>query len=153
MNILPGNALQNTAEYDRNTFFVSVGPDVSMEDVLTPRFWAHHVAKLKVNTKIEVVAEDGSFDLELRVVKTGVGYVHVRVLREWKRVSAPAAEQVPDVSETDIPEGYIVNHAPKTKWRFLTEEPKLEIARDFATKEHAIAAAIAHAKVSMQVAA
>lgn len=153
MKILAANHLHNTAEYDRRSYFVKVDPDTTIDDILTPRFWAHHVQKLDINARVEVVSVDGKFDLDLRVVDRGVGFVTMRVLRRWERDVADKSIAVPNVSEADIPDGYTVNHAPKTKWRVFTKEPLQEISRDHPTKEHAIAAAMEHAAKATNIAA
>lgn len=153
MKVLPANYMHNQAEYDRPCFFVSLPPEYSIDDVLSPKFWAHHVKKLPINSRVEVVSSDGQFDLELRVVSSDIGYVRMRVLRKWERTELPKEEAPPAVTEADIPEGYLVNHAPKTKWRVFTREPHEEIKRDLPTKEHAIAVAIEHHNKAMGIAA
>jgi hypothetical protein len=153
MKFLSPNVLHNSADYDRGNFFAVVPPSISLEDVMQPRFWAHHVKRLPIHSLVEVVSEDGQFDLELRVVSSGIGYVNMRVLRKWVRKDTPKEEAVPDVTDADIPEGYTVSHAPKTRWRAFIKEPLQEIKRDLPSREHAIVAAIEHSRASSQVAA
>lgn len=153
MKLLSPNAIQNEAYYNRPAFFITVSPDIALEDVTNSRFWAHHVKKLPIHSIVEVVSEDGKFDIEMRVVGSGIGFVNMRVLRKWERKDLPKEQAVPDVTEADIPEGYTVNHAPKTRWRAFIKEPLEEIRRDLPTKEHAIMAAIEHSKLASQAAA
>jgi len=151
--VLPPSAIQNEAYYNRPSFFIVVPPDIALEDVTNARFWAHHVKKLPVHTIVEVVSKDGKFDVELRVVSSGIGFVNMRVLRKWERKDLPAEQAVPNVTKDDIPAGYKVDFAPKAGWRAFILDPLLEIKRDLPTKEHAIMATIDHAALASQVAA
>lgn len=80
---LPATALRHLADYSRSHYFVHVPYGVTVDDIMRPAFWAHHANKLKALDVVEVVAEDGSFDLELRVLDAQVGYVKMRLLRAW----------------------------------------------------------------------
>lgn len=134
------------AEYVRNTHHVTVPHDITIEDLMRPSYWAHHVERLNPPDLVDVMTEDGSLDVQLRVTGKGTGYVEMRVVRAWLR-EQPAAEEAeePIGDALTPPDGYIVNHAPKTGWRVLTKEPHLEISRNHTSKLHAIQAAIEHA--------
>lgn len=139
---LAATAMTRSADFVRTAHHVVVPVDVTMEDVTRPSFWAHHTGRLGKHDIVDVLSEDGSFDMQLRVVDKGVGFVEMRVLREWQREGA-AAEEAGDLP--DVPDGYIVNHAPKTGWRVLTKEPHLEISRNHKSRREATEVAIVHA--------
>lgn len=147
---LSPTAMTRAADYVRTAHHVVVPVDVTMEDVTRPSFWAHHTGRLGKNDIVDVLSEDGSFDMQLRVVDKGVGFVEMRVLREWQR---EGAEEDAGLSLPDAPDGYIVNHAPKTGWRVLTKDPHLEISRNHKSKLEAIEAAIVHAAKAAGLAA
>lgn len=70
----------------------------------------------------------------------------MRPLRIWLRDEpAEQGEDEDAPAPLGIPDGYVVNHAPKTGWRVLTKEPPAEISRNHVTKLDAINAAIEHA--------
>lgn len=147
---LPATAMTRAADYVRTAHHVVVPVDVTLEDITRPSFWAHHTGRLGMHDIVDVLSADGKFDVQLRVVDKGIGFVEMRVLRAWQREGA-AAEEAGELPE--VPEGYIVNHAPKTGWRVLTKE-HLEVSRNHKSKREAIEAAIVHAaKASGLVAA
>lgn len=88
--------------------------------------------------KIEILAEDGSWEAELRVMSVSTGLVHTRLLREWK---APAKTG----RRPNIPDGYEIEHIPSNGWRVL--EPNGDpISTNLPTEDDAIRAAAAHSK-------
>ncbi|MGI8390541.1 hypothetical protein [Brucella anthropi] len=143
--LLPATAMTRSADYKRTYHHVDVDPTVSLSDILTPKFWAHHVARVQVNDIVDVVATDGSLDVQLRAVDKGVGFVSFRVLRQWLREDKQE-EIAEEIELPDLPEGYVVNHAPKTGWRVFTTEPHLEVSRGHKSKYAAHVAATEHAK-------
>ncbi len=152
MKTLPASAMRsNGADYLRTYHHVQVGPEVPLEDIMRPSFWAHHVNSIRVHDLIDVVASDGSLDCQFRVIGKGVGFVTLRPRLVWLREDRKDGKPADDVAKDDsdlpeIPEGYIVNHTPKTKWRVFTKDPQQETSRDHASKREAIEAAIAHNK-------
>ena len=90
MKHFPVNGLSRSAEFVRTIHFAPIPAGVTLDMVLKPPFWAHHVNRLQVNDVIEAVSEDGSFDAELRVVAKAPGFARVRVLRVWQSDEAPA---------------------------------------------------------------
>lgn len=155
MKLLPSTALRsNGADFVRTYHHVSVDPDVTVEDLMTPGFWAHHANSLRVNDLVDVLAADGSLDCQLRVVGKGIGFVKMRPRMLWqseerkprKPAEPDSADEGDDLPE--LPEGYVVNFTPKTKWRVFTKEPHAEVSRDHATKRAAHDAALAHAAIA-----
>lgn len=148
IKVLPATAMRsNGAEYARTYHHLVVTPDVTIEDILRPRFWAHHVQSLNVNDLIDVVSSDGGLDVQLRVTGKGIGFVETRPRLAWIRDSAPKSEGG-DAGETlpDMPDGYTVNFAPKQGWRVMMNDPHQIVSKDHKSKREAIEAATAHAR-------
>ena len=117
------------AEVARVTRFLSVLPGTTREMVLEPDYWVHLGGVLKMDDRIEIVAQDGSFDLDLRVIAIDPRgfWVQTRVLREWparseakaavakeKEIAAAHPRTWPDA------EGYRVEWGgPVHKWRII----------------------------------
>lgn len=145
MKTLHPTKMRNAAEYVRTQHHVVVEPDHSIEDVLTPGYWQHHVDRLRVHDLIDVVGE--RFDATLRVIGKGNGYVETRLLRVW--VSEEPAAKMTDEEratiEASIPDGYVVDHTPKTLWRARLKDGGAEISRNHKSKVDAIKDAVAHA--------
>ncbi len=142
--LLPATAMSRSADFKRTYHHVEVDPSVELSDILTPRFWAHHVARIQVNDIVDVLATDGSLDVQLRATEKGVGFVMFRVLRQWLREDKQEViEEEQDAPE--LPDGYVVNHAPKTGWRVFTTEPHLEVSRNHKSRYAAHMAALDHA--------
>lgn len=137
---LPANSMNHMAEYVRKQFHVEVGPDVTIEDVMKPGFWTHHVRKLSKNDIVEVLGS--GFELRLRVLETGIAYAKMRLLSMWKDDAVVKADA--KASEIEAPEGYVVDHTPHTRWRARMTDGTL-IIRDQKTKQEAVEAARQHA--------
>lgn len=141
----------NGADYLRTYHQISVAHDVTLEDVLRPGFYANHVDKLRVNDLIDILADDGGMDVQVRVTGKGTGMVQVRPLRVWLREDRASAPVDPDetaASDDEVPEGYVVNFAPKQKWRVMTRDPHAIIHKDVASKAEAIDLAVKHSAMA-----
>ncbi|NLS19901.1 hypothetical protein HGP16_25515 [Rhizobium sp. P40RR-XXII] len=153
MKTLHPTKMRNAAEYVRTQHHVIVDPDHTIEDVLKPGYWAHHAERIRVYDLIDVIHND--FDLTLRVTGRGIGFVETRVLRAWISDDAevsPSSSQ-PAKVEADIPDGYVVDHTPKTGWRARLKDGGAEISRNHKSKSDAIQAAINHAARAQGIAA
>jgi hypothetical protein len=153
MKTLHPTKLRQSADYLRTQHHVRVDPDVTIEDVTTPGFWAHHVERIRVDDLIDVVGE--TFDMQLRATGKGVGFVEMRVLRKWVDKD-PVTKLSPDeiaAIEATIPAGYTIDHTPKTGWRARLEDGGAEVSRNHKTKVEAIKAAVAHAARTQGIAA
>ena len=81
--VLPMGTIQGLAEYSRAAYFVVIPRKFSFDDCLDPSFW-RHATILKPNDRLELVAEDGSWDADVRVTAASPGFAVLRVLREWR---------------------------------------------------------------------
>jgi hypothetical protein len=114
------------AEVARTTRHLAVLPGTTREMVLDPDYWVHLGSTLKVDDRIEVVAQDGTFDLDLRVVAVDPrGYwVQTRLLREW--VETPGAKKEAAPKTWPDAEGYRIEWAgPVHKWRIIDRATKI----------------------------
>jgi hypothetical protein len=150
MKTLPSTAMTRAADFSRTYHHVNVDPEATIEDILRPAFWAHHVPRLGINDLVDVVTADGGIDIQLRVTGKGIGYVEMRPLRIWLRDEGSTTmgddhASAPVEALGEVPEGYAVGHTPKTGWRVHTKDPSNEVSRNHKSKNEAINAAIAHA--------
>ena len=147
MKKLHPTKLRNLAEYNRSTWHVEADADMTIDDVMTPAFWQHHSDKIRINDLIDVIGQ--GFDIQLRVIGKGIGFVETRLLRKWVAEKADAKPEGAD----DVPEGYVVDHTPRTRWRVRLKDGGVEIGRDMQTRDDAVNVAVAHAMRATGVAA
>ncbi len=133
MEFLPPPALRGSdAEFVRQSYHIKVPAGGTVADLMRPAFWAHHAAKFQPDAIIDAVAEDGSFDVTIRVVavddrKTSAT---MRLLRHWE----PPVSNL--VLADDAP--LYVNHTPKTGWRVIRRADGAELVRNIVQKADAI---------------
>ena len=87
------------AEFERNVYVEVVPPGVTLEDVMQGDYWVHVRKSIRVNDIIEVMAADGAFDAEIRVLSINQlsGAMTFRVLRSF--VGKPGAIAKPQSGE------------------------------------------------------
>lgn len=90
MKPLKATAMDHS-HYVRLSLFAEVPAGTTLDDVLTPEYWANHTQRLKRGAVIEILSEDSALDCELRVLKVGLTFAHVRLLRNYIEGAAPAA--------------------------------------------------------------
>lgn len=118
----------------------------TLEHCQRPDYWVNVTRELgqqrvfgrNAFNKIEIMAEDGSWEAELRVMSVADGLVHTRLLRDWKAQAKPGRKP-------EHPDGYKIEHIPSNGWRVL--DPKGHpVATNLTTEDDAIRAAALHAK-------
>lgn len=135
------------ADFARTYHHVTVPHDVTLDDIMRPGFWAHHATTLRKNDILDILTEDDSLDVQVRVTGVGIGMVFMRLLRDDPRrlVERPAPEQGRNiVTDDDVPEGYLVNFAPKHGHRVIFKETGMIISKDHKSRADALAKAIEH---------
>lgn len=158
---LKPNALRR-ADLERGSYIAIVPSSTTFDDVMTPAFWANHVATLSGGqfprpfARVEVVREDGTMDLDLRVIQTKPGMVLMRCLRRYEagvadvakgKKAAPSGE----LTKADLPTGYKWAHTPNgdRPGHLIRLESTGEIlVAGLPTMHEAVLAAINHAKVA-----
>jgi hypothetical protein len=153
MKVLHPTAMKHSADYLRTQHHVVVDPDVEISDILVPKFWCHYAARLRKFDLIDVIGQ--GFDITLRVHEIGNGYVNTVVIREWvdKSLISTASEDEEQEDAPKVPDGYVVDHNPKTLWRVRMKDSGSEISRNHKTKPEAIGAAIEHNNKALGIAA
>lgn len=103
------------SHYVRLSMTASVPAGTTLEDVLTPGYWANHAYRLKRGAVIEILSEDNLLDCELRVLEVGPTYAKVRLLRNYVAEDVKATPKKP-TPEEDIE----VNYGGKQdRWRVI----------------------------------
>lgn len=146
------------ADLERPHLVAIVPSDTTFDEVMTPAYWQHHVATLSNRPfgRVEVVREDGTMDLDLRVVKASAGMVLMRCLRKYlddsnlAKTASPEAENAEPMP--DLPDGYKWAHVPNGANRgHMVRLPNGEVlVQGKATKREAVLAAIAHHSIASQ---
>lgn len=117
---LTANALQSAA-YARGSYLAIVPNHITLDDVLTPAYWQHHVPALsgKPFPVIEVIREDGTLEVWLRVMSTKPGMAVVRPIFpaivvgvDGARLKAAEAAKASEGAVV-LPPGYKHAHVPQ----------------------------------------
>lgn len=151
---LGANALRR-ADLERGSFFCVVPNETTFEQVMTPAFWQHHAGALglapgaRPYAKVEVMRQDGTMDLELRVTRVQAGAVHMRCLRKHvddSNLDRPADGNVEEKGDLTMPDGYKAAHTPNGATPgWLVRLPNGDVlAKGLASKVIAAAAARKH---------
>lgn len=120
MQHLPERLMAQRAEHARSVFFATIPTGTTLQDCLVPSFWAHCVGRLKVNTLIELVAEDGSFDALARVTDRDVGFAKLRLLRAFEdKKATPVAGEHDDGKSNELPRIQRIPNGSAKGWRLL----------------------------------
>ena len=121
-------------------------PGVTLADCRRPDYWRNNIRECSQTrtggrvswNRIEIIAEDGSWEADLRILSVGDGLVHTRLLREFAEAAKPGRKQA-------VPDGYTVEHIAGNGWRALDANSDLITQRQ-STEDAAVRAAIEHAK-------
>jgi len=124
---IPSHLLPNKLairDYATGWYSLFPPPGVTREHVVDPNYWVHIASRLKANDRIEVVAEDGSLDMDLRVIAVDPSvqklWAQVRVLRSYE------AEAVAEKPAVDTG-GYRYEWAgPVHRWRVMFGDELVE---------------------------
>ena len=154
MNELPPKFVKHTAEFVRSHYVIIAPDGVHPDRFLAPKFWINHIERLQPLDLIEVIAENGSYELMLRVrgyvtVRNGDDAVEVRngiVMRELDRkifgdITAPAKPVEPEKNTPEQQVGDLIIKwgGPQHKFRIL--DGQRLIAKGYKTKGEAETAA------------
>lgn len=120
------------------TYVVPSG--VVLADIIQPSHWAAVWRKLGRAkwSKIQCIADDGSWEATLRIVGVSEGMAKVRVISAWGDT-----DKAPSRPVVALPEGASVEHIPGQGWRGVFN--KEIIIEKQGVEADAIAAVLAHA--------
>ena len=122
---LGANALKRS-DYERGNYFCVVANDVTLDDILRPAFWQHHWNVLNGGqtprpfARVEVVRQDGTLDVDLRVVRVSPGMVVMRALRTYvddSNLTKPTPDIEIEAPNLSTPDGYKVQFIPNAGWQ------------------------------------
>lgn len=143
----PNEARQNSLDvaHDASITWRYTAPEGhTLQDCLRPDYWhtclreigQQRVIGRHAFNRIEILAADGTWEAELRVMSISDGQVITRLLREWH---APSNGR----SEPAVPEGYKVEHIGGNGWRALDRHGNI-ITEKKSDRGAALQAAISH---------
>jgi hypothetical protein len=147
---ISARALNETADYVYTRYCVEIPPSMKIEDLFIPITWAHVRNQLAKHDIVRVIAEDGSFDIDLTVREVEVGGVHMTprphigglsggdALSELTTIAAEATPATVPIGADGMPV-VRVEWLPATKWRVLGISGG-EVSRDHKTESEAIQA-------------
>ena len=121
-------------------FFHVVPAGVSLETAMTASYWRIGWMLLDATPHAEVtlIADDGAYDVTVRLLSITATSVEWRVLREWEPKRAPGRKP-------NVPDGYQVEHLPGQGWRAVAPDGSVLIEKK-ASEDDALRAALAHSK-------
>jgi len=108
------------AEAIRMVWSVMPDPEVTVDDMLKPDYWAHVAMKLRPGDRIEAMPADRNYLAKFIVLGRD---------RLWAKVVLISYVVVYDKDEVPADEGYIVSFVPSQKWRVVK-------GNDVLTKDH-----------------
>jgi hypothetical protein len=117
-------------------FLHEVPHGVTFDQVRENAYWANAWKRFqgKEMSTVDFIAEDGSWEAQVRIVRVTEGKVEFRVLHEWKEEAA--------ISE--VPKGYRVEFISENGWRAFDPNNALVIDKQ-AQRNWALEAALDHA--------
>lgn len=112
----------------------------TLEQVCDPTYWSSVANEFKRApwALIEIIADDGSWEADLRVFAIGDGFAKVRVRNSWAYADKPGRKPA-------LPDGYKVEHLPTQGWRAMSPNGEVVAERKQVEME-AVRAAADHAR-------
>ncbi len=111
------------AEHAYTQYLVRAAPGVQPGHLIDPDFWVHLAHKLALNDRLEVMAADGSFEAELRVVAIDPRrlWAKTRMIRycgaegvDWPSALPFTSEDIP--ADEQFPDGYKIKFRGRAKF-------------------------------------
>ena len=98
------------ADYTRLVWSITPEPNVTIEDILKPEFWANVSRNLRSGHRVEIIPQDNSYFAEVFVMAASTNWAKVILLRKVDLI---------EKNETNVEtSGCIVKWAgPHDKWR------------------------------------
>ena len=144
MKTLANSTRMDMADFLRPYRAVVVEIGTTLADLLRPAFWVHKAGMLTAGTLLDVTTPDLTLDVQLRVLKSGKGLVHMRVMRAYASDASSPAEAAESAAE--VPENYVVDHTTATGWRVRMRNPSVVVSTGHSPQAEAAADAARHAK-------
>lgn len=114
---------------------------------MKPDYWRNNIRELARGretgkpafNRIEIMAADGTWEADLRVMEAADGLATLRLLRRWPEVATAKAEPV------EAPDGYRVEFIDNNGWRAL-EPGGHTLTEKRTTRDEAMRRAVEHAR-------
>lgn len=89
--VLPIDFITKTADYARTAYQLTIpAAKWSYEALLNPEVWKNQGDRLHPGDLVTVLADDASYDCDLRVISSDRGYTLMRPIRTWFAAQAEA---------------------------------------------------------------
>lgn len=112
IHLLPNTNRMRKREFATDHWFLEVGPSITLEQLMNPDFWVHLTKKLKVYDRVEVVAENGLLDVDLRVVavdkRDPPTWAKMRVLRNSQSEIHEPLPAPTEEADEEFADGYAI---------------------------------------------
>lgn len=125
-NLLPKKIERGFDGYALSHRVLRTEPGLPPEFVMDPDFWQHLAARCRVHDQILVIAQDGSFEADLRVMSIDPDghWAQMRLLREWPAgVISAAVKDAPAPPEPlargPDADGYLIEWSGPQRWRIV----------------------------------
>lgn len=128
---MPQSRSLKLAEGERLIFIDYPEANVTINDMLSPAYWAHVAKSLKAGCRIEAVAADGSWFVELYVIRADRTWAQTALMREVKLSSLKI--------DIEKHEDFMVKFGTaQTKFRVIRKSDKQVIKEGLSTAQEAI---------------
>jgi hypothetical protein len=117
------------AEHSRTFYRIVPAEGVTLEDFKRPEYWSHVARDLKINDKLEVLAEDGTWYAELLVRDVSQTGARVSVLMHLPLEAEDIAAPRSDLE---------AKHHPSVRWTVVRKADKKRLAENLADKQAAL---------------
>jgi len=121
----------NTAEHVRTVYTATIPTGIEPEDLAKPAFWAHIAGKLRPWDRIEAIAEDGRYFVELLVLSANMTDANVVQINHRKL-------QTVQSGEAELLRDYSVSHTPATNWRVVRKSDKRTMVEGLKSRDEAV---------------
>ena len=129
------------AEYDRQDWVINCEPEITVEDILEPGYWAHVAQLMKPYDHIEARAEDGTWVADLVVTGCDRTWAKVALKQQYHLTSK-------DVSLSQANKHEVQWKGPQLRWATVRTDDRAIVKAGFQTKEEAGAWTKEHEKVT-----
>ena len=130
------------AEYGRRAHLASVSGKVTLDDLMAPEYWGPVIlGRVGFGDHIEVMATDGSYNMEFVVLDVGKTWAKVGLLRNTQFNKKSLTAAVMNAVDSDIVHSagdtYVKWSTPTTKYRVHDVKTRVVLKDGFITLEAA----------------
>lgn len=137
---IPAPSLMGTikeSQYLIREYTIYIPAGHTPENLSEPTYWVHHAARLSIHDKIDCISETGQWEVTLRVVNKGNGWVKMRLLSGYDA-------QGRDETVEPLAAQFKTDFVPSAKHRVIHKESGVVVSSGHPSKDAAIEALEAH---------